>query len=115
MRPYIGMNMINYYPRDTHRRNKSLPSSFRIGDTFVQVADVSPGSPAEAAGLKVGDIIVGVDGKKVTNGIPDVLGCIGLDIGKSIEFEVRRKSHNETLRHTVVTSAERLKGNRRKK
>jgi serine protease Do len=34
----------------------------------VTISDVTPGSPAEQAGLKVGDTIVGVDGKPVKNG-----------------------------------------------
>ena len=34
----------------------------------VTISDVTPGSPAEQAGLKVGDTIVAVDGKSVKNG-----------------------------------------------
>jgi serine protease Do len=34
----------------------------------VTISDVTAGSPAEAAGLKVGDTIVSVDGKTVKNG-----------------------------------------------
>lgn len=34
----------------------------------VTISDVTPGSPAEQAGLKVGDTIVSVDGKSVKNG-----------------------------------------------
>jgi C-terminal processing protease CtpA/Prc len=50
-----------------------------------------------------GDIVIKVDGKKVVNGIPDVLGCIGLEVGKSISFEIKRGSGiDKTL--TVVTS-----------
>ena len=50
IRPYIGMNMVNYYP--TGKNGKKLPPSFRVGETLVQIAEVNPGSPAEAAGLK---------------------------------------------------------------
>jgi serine protease Do len=34
----------------------------------VTISDVTPGSPAEQAGLKVGDTIVAIDGKPVKNG-----------------------------------------------
>jgi HtrA serine peptidase 2 len=118
VRPYIGMNMINYYPsRRGSGKDRNLPSAFRVGDTYVQVADVTPGSPADVAGLERGDIVVGVNGKKVLNGIPDVLGCIGLDIGKVIVFDVKGKSGVER-QVRVTTTAEQpyhKTGSRRRK
>ena len=50
VRPYIGMNMVNYYPSGG-KGGRNLPASFRVGDTYVQVAEVTSGSPAESAGL----------------------------------------------------------------
>lgn len=50
IRPYIGMNMVNFYPTEI-KAVTNLPSSFRVGDTFVQVAEVSPGSPADVGGM----------------------------------------------------------------
>ena len=34
-------------------------------------------------------MIISIDGKKVTNGIPDILSCIGLEIGKSLGMVIK--------------------------
>ena len=56
-----------------------------------------------------------MNGKKVVNGIPDVLGCIGLEIGKTLIFEIKRKGHDQTV--SVVTSPDKHNraGNARRK
>src|ERR1700730_18480174 len=57
------------------RNAQENPAIARVYGTGsgVTISDVTPGSPAEQAGLKVGDTIVGVDGKAVKNG--DELGA----------------------------------------
>src|SRR6266478_475904 len=46
----------------------SLAAGLKLpGDWGVIVSDVAPGSPADAAGLKVQDIITGIDGRPVDN------------------------------------------------
>lgn len=61
-------------------------------DSGVIVSDVEPESPAEAAGVKVGDIITGIDGYPV-NSLP----ALGTRLfmrsgGEQIKLEVRRGS-----------------------
>ena len=51
---------------------------------------------------------MGVNGKKVVNGIPDVLGCIGLEVGKSISFDIKRRSEGDKT-VTVVTAADKFR------
>ncbi|MBS4030286.1 MAG: PDZ domain-containing protein [Clostridiales bacterium] len=57
------------------------------------ILSVFPGSPAEKAGIKSGDIIVSVDGFVVT-GLPlsEVANLIRGDIGTSVVLELRRGS-----------------------
>lgn len=53
-------------------------------ETGVAIRDLHAASPAERAGLRPGDVIVGIDGKPVT-GVDDILRLLGHDaIGKSI-------------------------------
>ena len=45
--------------------DEKLAKSFGLSDTKgVLIADVSPGEPGDKAGLKAGDIVIAVDGKK---------------------------------------------------
>jgi S1-C subfamily serine protease len=75
-------------------------------ESAVMVATVEPGSPAEQAGLKAGDIIVGLDGTKVA-GADDFVRILGGDkIGRSVEIETLRGGKLETR---PVVPVERLK------
>lgn len=70
------------------------------------VVDVVSGSPAEKAGLKAGDVITEVNGKKVRNS-SDVRTRIGLlRVGEKVTFGVVRNGKQLTLKATVADSAE---------
>ncbi len=70
----------------------------------VTVGAVSAGGPAAAAGLRVGDVIVSVGGKKVAD--PDDVAAAIQDRhpGEAVKVEVQRGGSNQTL---DVTLAER--------
>lgn len=61
------------------------------------VADVTPGSPAEKAGIKRGDVIVAFDGKEIkdTNDLPYAVAST--PVGKSANVEVIRKGQKKSL------------------
>ena len=64
------------------------------------LASVSPGSPAEAAGLKAGDVIIEIDGKE-TKEWSDVTAAIDGDkSGKALHFKVQRG--NETVEADIT-------------
>jgi putative serine protease PepD len=71
------------------------------GSGGVTVASVSAGGPAATAGLRVGDVIVSVGGKRVTD--PDDVSAAIQDRhpGEQVEIEVRRGGGNETLNVTL--------------
>jgi Do/DeqQ family serine protease len=76
-----------------------LAKSFGLGaDEGILVNQVMPKSPAEAAGLKTGDLILTVDGKPVKD--PRQLQRIvaEAEIGKSIEVTILREKQKRTLR-----------------
>jgi putative serine protease PepD len=63
----------------------------------AEVQGVTPGGPAAAAGLRAGDVILGVDGRPVRD--PDDLSEIvsGLEPGDDVEVEVRRDGVERTF------------------
>ncbi len=65
------------------------------------VTQVTPGSPADKAGLKSGDIITHLNGRPVRDA-SDVRNVIGLlRIGQKVEMQVMRNGKGHTLRANV--------------
>jgi serine protease Do len=61
------------------------------------VADVSPGGPAEKAGIKRGDVIVSFDGKAINEmrELPYIVATT--PVGKEVSVEVIRKGRKKTI------------------
>jgi len=72
----------------------------------VTIADVTPGGPAEKAGLKTGDTIVSVNGKPIKNGDELVADISALKPGTQAKLGYVRNGKQET---TEVTIADRSK------
>ncbi len=67
------------------------------------IAQVEPGSPADKAGLKPGDVVVAVNGRQVNNST-DMRNAIGLvRIGAEVKMEIVR---NGKTRHLTAEVAE---------
>ncbi len=65
------------------------------------VVDVTKGSAADAAGMRVNDIIVGVNGRRVRNSA-DLRNQIGLvPVGDQVEFKVTREGREQLLKGSV--------------
>jgi len=72
--------------------------------TPADIGQVLSGSAAEKAGLKVGDVIVAVDGKQVDR-FEDVVQIVSANQGTPISIVVRRDGKDVTLEATpVITS-----------
>ena len=73
--------------------DRPLPAAERSADgpaACVEVSEVTPGSPAEAAGLRAGDLIVGLDGQPV-GGVRDLQRLLRADrIGVEASLDVLR-------------------------
>jgi serine protease Do len=72
----------------------------------VTISNVVPGSPADSAGLKVGDTITSVDGKDVKNGDELVADIAGRKPGSKAKLGFVRNGKKE---ETTVTIADRSK------
>jgi S1-C subfamily serine protease len=72
-------------------------------DGCVEVVEVVAGSPADAAGLRPGDLIVAVDGEPVADMNALQRQMVGERIGARVTFSIARVSR---LVEIVVTPAE---------
>jgi Do/DeqQ family serine protease len=75
-----------------------LAKSFGVSGEGVLVNQVMPKSPAEAAGLKVGDLILSVEGKTIKD--PRELQRIiaEADIGKTLSLNILREKQQRALK-----------------
>ena len=75
---------------------------FACAGPGVRVAEVSPGSPAAAAGIRPGDVLVSLDGTPLA----DVRGYSAAlkshQAGDTVELTVRRDGEGMTLTATLV-------------
>lgn len=68
------------------------------GEEHLQIGQVVPGSPAEAAGLRAGDCIVAVGGTSVTNHEEYKLARVGLSPLREVELKVERAGQSRIVR-----------------
>ena len=85
--------------------NPALLRSFGANHGVV-VNNVEPGSPAERSGLKMGDVILAIDGQPIKSGNDLVQIVSGSKIGSKVEVELLRNGKQLT---TTVEVADRNK------
>lgn len=71
-------------------------------DWGVILGDVYPGSPAEKAGLKIGDMVLSLDGKPMENGRQFDVDLYRKPIGQPVSIEVGRGPQRSVLKVPVV-------------
>lgn len=76
-------------------------------DFGVILADVYPGGPGEKAGLRVGDIVLKLNGKPMENARQFHVNIYSKGIGRKVAVEVMRAGKHRTLEVEVVERAER--------
>ena len=97
---YLGIGLVEVTPELQQQYGLSRSSG-------VLIAEVAPGSPAEAAGLQQGDIIVKADGQNIVNS--SALYAIDRDKkpGDQVELTIDRNGQEQTV---TVTLGERPAG-----
>ena len=68
----------------------------------VILGDVSPGRPAALSGLKVGDLVLTLDGKAMENGRQFDVNLYRRPIGETVTLEIQRDSQELTFRVRVI-------------
>ena len=96
---YIGLSMQTVYEDNARANNLSV-------DEGAYIAEVMEGSPAEAAGIQVGDVLIEIDGQKITSSDAAVLAVRSHSIGETVDVVVVRGDEELTLSVTFADDAE---------
>jgi len=95
-RGYLGVALMDLTPE--LRTHFGVPE-----ESGVMVAKVEPGSPAEKAGIKVGDILTLIDGKAMSS-TWDVMGKVRTyENNQQVPIEVWRNGKAQTVTAPIVT------------
>ena len=68
-----------------------------LPDVYPNVASLVPGKPAEAAGIKPGDIILAIDGERMISAAQVLKAIPAKADDKPIEFRIRRDGVEQTI------------------
>ena len=74
------------------------------GQGGARVAAVSPNGPAESAGIEVGDIIIDLDGRKITNSDELIVAIRDKAPGDRVSITVTRNDVTKVLKATLVAA-----------
>ena len=101
--PYIGVQMRTLTPELAQRNNANPNSPFTIPEVEgVLVVRVLPNTPAEAAGLRLGDVITAIDGEAITDAEQLQTVVDGSGLNKALQFTVQRGDRTLKLRVTTT-------------
>ncbi|BAW96624.1 hypothetical protein NIES970_15620 [[Synechococcus] sp. NIES-970] len=99
--PFIGIRMVSLTP-DLARENNADPNSPVTLPEIqgVLVLGVVPGSPAESAGLRRGDVVTKIDGEAIANAQQLQAKVEGSGVNANLRLEVQRgeQTSNITVR-----------------
>ncbi len=101
--PYVGVQMITLTPELARENNQDPNSPLVIPEIEgVLVMGVMPNTPAEKAGIRRGDVIVAVNGEKVTDAsqLQSIVERSGID--QNLQFQIQRGDRSMQL--TVRTA-----------
>jgi S1-C subfamily serine protease len=96
--PYVGVQMVTLTPELARENNQDPNSPLVIPEIEgVLVMGVMPNTPAEKGGIRRGDVIVAVNGEKVTNAgqLQSIVEKSGID--RNLQFQIQRGDRNMQL------------------
>ena len=101
--PYIGVQMRTLTPEFARKSNQNPNSPFIIPEVDgVLVVRVLPNTPAESAGLRIGDVITAIDGQTITDAGQLQALVDRSNLNQSLNFTVKRS--DRTLKLKVITT-----------
>jgi S1-C subfamily serine protease len=109
--PYVGVQMRTLTPELAKQSNQNPNSPFLIPEVEgVLVVQVLPNTPAEKAGLRLGDVIVAIDDQAITSAEQLQSFVENSGLNKNLQFTVKRSdkpngiASPRTLKLQVVTT-----------
>ena len=87
------------------QENPAIARVYGSGNGGVTISNVVAGSPAEQAGLKIGDTIVSVDGKSIKNGDELVADIASRKPGSKVNLGIVRNGKKQDVSVTVADRA----------
>jgi S1-C subfamily serine protease len=101
--PYVGVQMRTLTPDLAQQSNQNPNSPFLIPEVNgVLVVQVLPNTPAEKAGIRLGDVIVAINDQAITSAEQLQSFVENSGLNKSLQFTVKRGER--TLKLRVVTT-----------
>jgi Do/DeqQ family serine protease len=96
--PFLGVGMEDLTPEIARRINANPNSPIQLPSVHgVLVAQVIPNSPAAAAGIRPGDVILQVDGQPITKS-EDLLNIVeSSSIGQTLQIRVQRGDRTQQV------------------
>jgi regulator of sigma E protease len=98
-----GQQMEIVIPDDFYRKvtSQGRYNFIGTGELYYEIKSTSPGEPAEKAGLKAGDRIIGVEGSPIAgaNDLPEKLGALK---GKSVQLNILRDKQEMDITSSVT-------------
>ncbi|HUL31772.1 MAG TPA: Do family serine endopeptidase [Thermodesulfobacteriota bacterium] len=101
IRPWVGIGLQDITPE--------LMKFFNLKEKEgALISQVYEGSPAEKAGLKVGDVVIEVDGVKVTNSPDVVREVLKKRVGQKVNFSILREGKRTEVSLTTAQMPEKI-------
>jgi carboxyl-terminal processing protease len=100
---YLDPQMYQMEVEDTGGKFEGIGAEVSIRDGAVTIVAPYPGSPAEKAGIKAGDVILAVDGEPVEGlSLLDVIAKVRGPSGTTVELIVMHQGEVEPVQLTVT-------------
>jgi putative serine protease PepD len=71
------------------------------GTRGAELEKVPGGSPAADSGLRVGDVVTEVDGKRITDGISLIVAIRSHQPGETVDVAVQRRGRTQQVQVTL--------------
>ncbi|MEO1432748.1 MAG: trypsin-like peptidase domain-containing protein, partial [Cyanobacteria bacterium J06633_8] len=96
--PFIGIAMDDLTPEQARRINANPNSPIQVPEVKgILVRRVVVNSPAAKAGIRIGDVILAIDGKAITKG-EELLNIVeNSGVGQNLQLKVRRGSRTQQI------------------